>query len=50
MSTVTTTNTSRAMTLAQRRRAVLDQGGFLASRRITQKPANKTFYVIFLLF
>ncbi len=47
MSTATTTNANRAMTLAQRRRAVLDQGGFLSSRRISQKPANKTFYVIF---
>ncbi len=35
------------MTLAQRRRAVLDQGGLLSSRRIAQKPANRTFYVIF---
>jgi len=35
------------MTLAQRRRAVLDRGGLLSSRRIAQKPANMTFFVIF---
>ncbi|NBO67197.1 MAG: putative lipid II flippase FtsW [Actinobacteria bacterium] len=48
MSTATSApTTSRAMTLAQRRRAVLDRGGLLSSRRIAQKPANMTFFVIF---
>ncbi|MFM7820779.1 MAG: FtsW/RodA/SpoVE family cell cycle protein, partial [Actinomycetota bacterium] len=35
------------MTLAQRRRAVLDQGGILSVRRISDKPANRTFFAIF---
>lgn len=43
MSTATTSPTNRTQTLAERRRAVLDQGGLLSSRRVTQKPANKTF-------
>lgn len=42
-----TTQSNRTMTLAQRRRAVLDRGGLLSSRRIAQKPANTTFYMIF---
>ena len=48
MSTATTSPTNRAMTLAERRRAVLDQGGLLSSRRVAQKPANKTFFIIFI--
>ncbi len=48
MSTATTSPTNRTMTLAERRRAVLDQGGLLSSRRVTQKPANKTFFIIFI--
>jgi len=47
MSTITSPSTDRIMTIAQRRRAVLDQGGLLSSRRISLKPANKTFFGIF---
>ena len=49
MSTATSATTpNRTMTLAQRRRAVLDRGGLLSSRRVAQKPANTTFFMIFL--
>ena len=49
MSTATSTSgPNRTLTLAQRRRAVLDRGGLLSSRRVAQKPANTTFFMIFL--
>jgi len=48
MSTTTSTNADRVLTLAQRRRAVLDHGGILSARRISDKPANRTFFAIFL--
>ena len=47
MSTATSApRTDKTLTLAQRRRAVLDQGGLLSSRRIAQKPANNVFFMI----
>ncbi|NBO27161.1 MAG: cell division protein FtsW [Actinobacteria bacterium] len=49
MSTAASTSgPNRTLTLAQRRRAVLDRGGLLSSRRVAQKPANTTFFMIFL--
>ena len=47
MSTATSApRTDKTLTLAQRRRAVLDQGGLLSSRRVAQKPANNVFFMI----
>lgn len=35
------------MTLAQRRRAMLEQRGLLASRRVNENPPTKTYFMIF---
>ena len=46
VSSLGVSGSARAMTLAQRRRAVLEQNGLLATRRLAEGSPNATFFWI----